>query len=666
MKNNTSSLLIFGIIAPGFLLLSFFSSCSSRRFDFEVENFRALINYNDTIIYLDYNGAVDNGFVIPSVNQTPTGEFEFEFSVKNNEKQKLFYKIFYQNETYKFPEDHILSAENFYGSWEDVNKGFVEISKFENDGEFHPVSDKFRIVGNPLEDTLYYGVPRQIIDSAQVQSIITQIKTTPEWLASIKGKAVQNNITLERQIYLDAAYVAKDKTPTLRKNDRWKRNPRVGKYSFMLIVCTEEALQKIPGYIQNISIKNGKNFVNPYYYFLYGKGGYHDNILLSLSDKQLRVVAKPDLQKGVYVNHDRFGGKLYSTNCFNDKCNQSEQLYSTAAVEQFIHDIDVNSKFNNIPVVADVTGGEYSVSDYLVNSTKGSRINVPIQVTSCPCATVGVNSAGKSIMIKNPATKHGEWKKENTGIITRHGFTYGKFRTKVKLTKLLNKHNVWNGLTNAVWLYRQTGNWNQRRECYEKGYIAKNEAENKYAKRERKNTYSEIDFEIVKATRNWPKTSYDTLQSRPENPPTDSDKVMVTYTNWDLACQDAEDYGVGLHKVKHGGAEFEIHRWDDWYKAVTGKYAALDDELFKGSCFWFEIEWRPEEIIWRVGPEKNKLKEIGYMNSSVTNIPNNQMLLAITQEWHMANWWPEAPFDQNRIPFPAKDIVGEVLEVEVE
>ena len=42
------------------------------------------------------------------------------------------------------------------------------------------------------------------------------------------------------------------------------------------------------------------------------------------------------------------------------------------------------------------------------------------------------------------------------------------------------------------------------------------------------------------------------------------------------------------------------------------------------------------------------------------------MLLVVTQEWHLKNWWPEAPFNQNYIPFPAEDIKGEVLEVFVE
>jgi len=39
------------------------------------------------------------------------------------------------------------------------------------------------------------------------------------------------------------------------------------------------------------------------------------------------------------------------------------------------------------------------------------------------------------------------------------------------------------------------------------------------------------------------------------------------------------------------------------------------------------------------------------------------MHLIVTQEWHNTRWWPGTPFDQGYIPFPAKDLVGEVQEV---
>ena len=63
------------------------------------------VNCNKSLL-LDYSNAITEGFIIPTQNQVREGQFEFSFSIKNTGKnlQKFFYKIFYQNESYKFPE----------------------------------------------------------------------------------------------------------------------------------------------------------------------------------------------------------------------------------------------------------------------------------------------------------------------------------------------------------------------------------------------------------------------------------------------------------------------------------------------------------------------------------------------------------------------------------
>jgi len=277
------------------------------------------------------------------------------------------------------------------------------------------------------------------------------------------------------------------------------------------------------------------------------------------------------------------------------------------------------------------------------------------------------DSITHSITIRNPASKPDEFKKEDVGIITRHGFVYGKFKAKVKLTSLLNEQQVWNGITNAIWLiYESTEEWNKRRICNKEGGYQPTYYSGKGDARVPAICYSEIDFEILKASHRWPATSYKDVSKRPKEDPLMKDKIMVTCTNWDMACWEPKNFDVGVHQIDYENQTFNLHRWDHWYNAVTLKNPQPEKEIFDSDFYCFEIEWKPTEIIWRIGPSEDKMRVVGYMNNTVTSIPNNQMLLIVTQEFHITRWWPEAPFAQDNIPFPAKDIVGHIYDIEIE
>ncbi|MEI6900931.1 MAG: hypothetical protein WCL00_13725, partial [Bacteroidota bacterium] len=178
-------------------------------------------------INLDYENAFENGFIIPTIHQTSSGEFEMEFSIRNTgtSSRKFSYKIYYQNESYKFREtdetdstkQHIYAGENFYGSWDDLSIHFKETAEVPADNEFHKITDHFRIVGNPRNESRYF---------------------------------------------------------TENINERWKRNPRVGKYSFLLVVATTEQIstKRIPENLQDIALSNNASFVNPFFWFLHGEG----------------------------------------------------------------------------------------------------------------------------------------------------------------------------------------------------------------------------------------------------------------------------------------------------------------------------------------------------------------------------------------------------------
>ena len=127
-------------ILNAFLLALLLTSCSDRKDgaslscdDFSIRNFSTGSDSVITLL-LDYDHA-NSGFVIPSIKQDNDG-LNIHFELKNNTSGELYYKLFYQNESYKFPEydslqkkEEPLSAENFYGSWENTSEAFKKIDR---------------------------------------------------------------------------------------------------------------------------------------------------------------------------------------------------------------------------------------------------------------------------------------------------------------------------------------------------------------------------------------------------------------------------------------------------------------------------------------------------------------------------------------------------------
>ena len=634
------------------LLASFIQACNPNRSSkssgenefFSVSEFNVLTNYKtestDSVksIDLDYFNAMDEGFIIPTVRQISNGYFAFGFSIKNktNQPQTYSYKIYYQNESYKFPEidsltgkEHEYSSENFYGSWDDSAYEFKTTEAIPADGQFHMVNDSIRIVGNPRNEELCFD----------------------------------NGV-----------------------NKRWKRNPRVGIYGFMLAVSLSDStsLNSLPAYIKNICLKDGEAYQSPYYYFKYGNGSRLKTALVQTSKTSLKVIARPDLGSGIYIKGGHFNVDTLDAYSKSD-CASDTGLQRTAAFAQFIHYIDASTNLENIPEIRDVLHDGYTKREYNWNRSFYSReelISTTPRTASVPCQTVYSDPVNKKIIIHNPKSEPGKWKKENVGIISRHGMSYGKIRVKAKLTELLNKDNMWNGLTNAIWMINQEGegDWNLRRACRKEGYMSTYWG-GRNDKRVDRVGYSEIDFEILKTPAYCPERNFPPVYKLPVPNPNDEAAwnvpwpeeitahdadITVACTNWDMACWEPEKFGVGCNPISYKGQTFDMHRWDHWYRALTEKTYAPDDSLFGSDYYYFEIEWKPTEIIWRIGPEADRMRVVGYMNDKVTSIPNNQMVLIITQEFHNTKWWPGSPYQQSNIPFPLNDIFGEILEVIIE
>jgi len=623
-----------------------FFSCgqSSRSMEaaneaFTVKNFDPLTNWKQgESLSLDYSHAIDQGFIIPTIRQVEGGYFILKFELKNTSPapRNFRYKIYYQNESYKFPErdpadttrQHPNCWENFYGSWETVNTTFEETGTINPDGDFHEIVTKFRILGNPRDEQRYYG----------------------------NGQ-----------------------------NDRWKRNPRVGNYSFLLVVTDPSNLEqnRIPASVGNIGIAETTGFVNPYFWFLYGPGKSLSNTIVQLSPVQLTVVARPDPGAGIYINPNSFP-KEVADRYAKEGCSADTSLYRTAAFDQFVHYIDPSTKMNNIPVISDVLNDHYTRMDYNWNRRfyrKEELIAITATAAKRPCETVISDPVNHKILLRNPKSEFGKWQKQNVGVITRHGMTYGKWTAKCKLTELLNKDNLWNGITNAIWLITMSqAEWNYRRDCSNGGYMA-NYYGGQQDQRVKNVGYSEIDFEILKTVPycpNWvlPPAYNNGIDDQcnvqnwnvpfPEEIIQDDDKIAVCCTNWDMACWQPAEFHDGCYPVRYQDKTYWAHRWDKNYRALTQKTPETDDELFGSAYYYFQIDWQPDKIIWRIGPSKDKLRVVGYMDETVTSIPNNQMLLIITQEFHNTKWWIGSAYSQDNIPFPKVDYEGEIYELTIE
>lgn len=663
--------------------LVFLSACNSN--NFSVEGFDPISNYaekkSDTLysINTDLSDAVLNGIEIPTQQQTKSGYFVFTFKVKNNSSdiKKYYYKLFYQNQSYKFCDSVPFADENFYGSWQEGVYTF-KATKILSPGDEVTVTDSFKIVGNPRNEAKYFGAdPKKYIAiDDSIKAKMAFVRTVPGWMKTCTEKAKELGTSVDEQIYLNALWsINYEKQRMKEVNNRWKRNPRMGVYEFMLVVTSPEDIGKIPMGVRDIqkSDSAGK-FINPFGYFLLQDGKNLKNTSVLVSEKKLKVSSTMDLGAGIYVDILGINKSEFSLEALNSNCNNSPTLYKKAQFSQYFHNIDKDFTVYNIPEVKDVTGENFTKTEYEEFSKKyadkNSRAKLFVSTSDCPCKTVISDSSNKKLTMVVPATETDKLKKEHVGLSSRIGYTYGKFRAKIKFPKMLSKDNVWNGITNAFWLlFQEDAAWNYRRDCNAKvGYIPKSAPNSEESVKESKKTlsYSEIDFEIVKESRYWPKTSYANSKVPYKTETGFDDNIMVACTNWDMACHEPKDFSFGATDYSIDGSTYLFHRWNFFYRALSTKIPVKHDEIFKAPYYYFEIEWLPEKIIWKIGPEKDKLRVICVMDKNISAIPNNQMTLMFTQEWHNEEWWPTAPYKQNFIPFPKKDIIGEILEVEIE
>ena len=668
------------------LVLATFSSCRAR-VDSAIQSFLPISNYDlsatDTLeLAMDLEDAVHQGIAIPSASDNASFfEANFELYNKKNQKERFHYIIYYQNESYKDSEYvaldsgrfayNPLASKNFYGCWDGSNTTFKATPLLEED-DLLTLTERIQIVGNPRNEQKYFGSQsaQESPTKERITAVMNNIESTPEWYESIVQKATLNGFTPRKQLFLDALWVIESelKGGPKETNNRWKRNPRVGNYSFLLVVVDEAAYQKLPYYVKDIGQMDtaSSTYMNPFYYFLQGKEILGDGIWVKKSDQVVKVKMSYDLSKGVYIDMLSYQDEDTDESNFNEFCGSNTELYQKAQFQQHFQSHIKEYRLKNIPLKRDVLS-DYTLAEFQKNKefySKDSTLLLDdyVKTTNCPCLTVGYDPKAEGIFVINPGNDTQPYKKENVGVKARIGFTYGKYTATIKFPKLLNQNNVWNGLTSAFWLiYHSDEEWNYRDIC-NTGYLSK---ATKEKTRVNRTFYSEIDIEIVKTSKFWTQSSYGMIEDYPQEDATKNNNLMVTCTNWDLACKDQKDFFVGVHDIEYQGKPYTLHRWNDVYQAVTLKTENPHSETV-GDKFYYQIDWQPDRIIWRIGTDRNDLKVVGYMDNTVTNIPNNQMVPIISQEFHYGDWWPAGPYHQDFIPYPEKDLRGEIYAIEIE
>lgn len=649
------------LIISSLILITFISMGQNRLINFDIKDFIPIDNHPniDTVKYVvDLENAINCGIIIPT-KKGNEDYFKFSFKIRNNrnKSERYYYKIFYQNVSYA--HDLFLDSlrniknpqakNNFYGSWNE-NTGFHTTGVINCEDGYVKVIDSFNILGNPRNESRFFGNYNNDlkISEKEIENSISRIRNTKNWMTQIQRKAIENKITVEKQLYLDAVWSVKYDKEQGNYNNRWKRNPRTGLYNFLLVVVKEDDFDKIPYYFKDITIKDSveNTYQNPYQFFLSRERS--ECIFAALAEQRLHVKVIYELDKGIYTG---------------DTTN-NENISKLAQFEQYFHSMDKKQVLQNIPLKRDILANQYSLEDYnkgKAEASKANLINDFIRITKKPGSTVGFDKSKNAIFLTNPGNdKSEDFRKENVGVQCRHGFTYGKFIAKIRFPKIINSSYVWNGLTCAFWLKNQEGNWNRRSLCAS-GYNPKLYSDSVKVK---SCIYSEIDIEIVKTSKFWPKTSYGGRSVYPKDNALNN-KIILACTNWDLACHDPTNFNIGVRDVIYKSKNFTLHRWDDDYRALTSKYE-LDQDSVLGRDLYYVIEWTPTYIIWKVGATKHNLVVIGFMDCTNTKIPDNQMQMVFTQEFHLSKWWPLTPFKQEFIPYPLNSITGYIYEVEIE
>lgn len=194
-------------------------------------------------------------------------------------------------------------------------------------------------------------------------------------MTQIEKKAKENVISVEKQVMLDAKWQVNQLRQKGEINNRWKRNPRMSNYSFLLVIVDEGELKKIPAHYQDVTVADANGYYhNPYAYYL-NPTEESPKFDTYLFQDQLKVAMKYDPSSGIFVNTADFNKDVNTQ--FDDYCSSNEYLFLNAQFEQYFHSLNKKTTFKNIPLRQDVISDNYTQVQYVENAnkfTEGERV----------------------------------------------------------------------------------------------------------------------------------------------------------------------------------------------------------------------------------------------------------------------------------------------------
>lgn len=525
-------------------------------------------------------------------------------------------------------------------------------------GELHLALTSSPVGGKRFTKTPAHLTKNQLV---ALESKRKAIANTPEWLEAIRQKAQGRGVNLRTQLEHDARFMY-----TSENQMAWPaylNTLQMGEYEFMVVAATDHGLTQVPEELRDLK-RNGINKnLDAFNYFTQNRA--IEGVAVYLVESEVAVFWNVPLNTGIYINPEEAALQSLDTTHFSSQCGADITHFDNALFEQFFHSKVGTVLQKNVNLVADYR--ELNAQDLasLKSMPEASFIEARLSNADCPCRDIRTTEEG--LELRNPGfATTGKKVKQNIGVKSRVPTTYGRYLFEIEFPEHLSESQAWSGLTNAIWLVSDFNFDNYRGPCFDRGYLPRVITADNRAGQTDSTIYSEIDFEIVYDRAHWPSTSYTPEQWRAVDTTLKPGEIVVTTTNWDMGCFDPPQYSVGNYQActVKGDTCYDFHRWDHDYQATTSK-AAVQDDAILGKTYFYEIDWSPTQIVWRIGPTAQQLQTIAVLTDEYSQIPDNAMNIVITQEFHHGSWWPDAPQSQEFVPFPKNDIKGVIKSIRI-